>query len=64
MAEGLDDLWQRLEDHLPNLTKSQRRIAPYLLANHDEAAFLSAADLVERLNVIQAISVRFAKAVG
>jgi DNA-binding MurR/RpiR family transcriptional regulator len=50
--------------HLPGLTKSQQRIASYLLASYDEAAFLSAADLAERLNVSEATVVRFAKAVG
>jgi DNA-binding MurR/RpiR family transcriptional regulator len=64
MQEGLNDFRQRLEDHLPRLTKSQQRIASYLLASYDEAAFLSAADLVERLSVSQATIVRFAKAVG
>jgi DNA-binding MurR/RpiR family transcriptional regulator len=64
MEEGLNDFRQRLEDHLPGLTKSQRRIASYLLANYDEAAFLSAADLVEHLDVSQATIVRFAKAIG
>ena len=64
MEEGLNDFRQRLEDHLPSLTKSQQRIASYLLASYDEAAFLSAADLVERLNVSQATIVRFAKAIG
>jgi DNA-binding MurR/RpiR family transcriptional regulator len=64
MEEGLNDFRKRLEDHLPTLSKSQRRIASYLLANYDEAAFLSAVDLVERLNVSQATIVRFAKAIG
>jgi DNA-binding MurR/RpiR family transcriptional regulator len=64
MEEELNDFRQRLEDHLPSLTKSQQRIASYLLANYDEATFLSAADLAERLNVSQATVVRFAKAVG
>ncbi len=64
MEEGLNDFRQRLEDHLPSFTKSQRRIASYLLASYDEAAFLSAADLAERLNVSEATIVRFAKAIG
>ncbi len=64
MEQGLNDLRQRLEDHFPSLTKSQRRIADYLLANYDEAAFLSAADLVERLHVSEATLGRFARAVG
>jgi len=64
MVEGSDKFHQRLEDHLPVLTKSQRRIAAYLLASYDEAAFLSAADLAERLKVSEATIVRFAQAIG
>ncbi len=64
MEEELTDFRQRLEGHLPDLTKSQQRIASYLLASYDEATFLSAADLAERLNVSEATVVRFAKAVG
>ena len=64
MEEELDDFQQRLEDHLPDLTKSQQRIASYLLANYDEAAFLSMADLARRLDLSEATLVRFAKAIG
>ncbi len=64
MEEGLSDFRQRLEARLPDLTNSQRRIASYLLASYDEAAFLSAADLAERLSVSEATIVRFAQAVG
>ncbi len=64
MEEELNHFRQRLEDHLPRLTKSQQSIAAYLLASHDEAAFLSAADLAERLGMSEATIVRFAKAIG
>ena len=64
MPEKLSDFQQRLEDHLPKLTKSQQRIASYLLAGYDEAAFLPAADLAQRLDVSEATLVRFAKAIG
>ncbi len=60
----LDDFQQRLEDHLPNLTKSQQRIASYLLDSYDEACFLPLADLAERLDVSEATLVRFARAIG
>ena len=49
MEEDFNDFKQRLEDHLPSLTKSQQRIATYLLASYDEATFLSAADLAEHV---------------
>ncbi|MCL7452410.1 MAG: MurR/RpiR family transcriptional regulator [Anaerolineae bacterium] len=64
MEEELNDFQQRLEDHFPGLTKSQQRIASHLLARYDEAAFLTAADLAERLDVSQATMVRFARAIG
>jgi len=62
--EELADFRLRLENSYPNLTKSERSIASYLLASHDEAAFLSAAELARRLNVSEATVVRFAKTVG
>ncbi len=64
MEEEFNDFQQRLEGRFPNLTKSQQRIASFLLASHDEAAFMSAADLAERLDLSEATVVRFAKAVG
>jgi len=64
MREELNDFRQRIEDHLPDLTKSQHRIASYLLVSYDEAAFLSAADMAERLDVSEATMARFAKAIG
>ncbi len=62
--EELKEFKRRLEDHFPHLTKSERRIASFLLANHDEAAFLPAGELAERLDVSQATVVRFARAIG
>jgi DNA-binding MurR/RpiR family transcriptional regulator len=62
--EELNEFKRRLEDHFQHLTKSERRIASFLLANHDEAAFLPAAELAQRMGVSQATIVRFARAVG
>jgi DNA-binding MurR/RpiR family transcriptional regulator len=64
VEEELDDFQQRLESYLPDLTKSQQRIASHLLANYDEAAFLSAAELASRLGLSEATMARFAQAVG
>lgn len=62
--ETLERFQRRLEDHFDGLTKSQQRLATYLLGNYDEAAFLSAAALADRLRISEATVVRFAKAVG
>ena len=64
MEPTLDRFQDNLEDHLPSLTRSQQRIAAYLLANYDEAAFLSAADIVATLKVSEATLTRFARAIG
>jgi DNA-binding MurR/RpiR family transcriptional regulator len=64
MEEDWDDFQQRLESYLPTLTKSQQRIASYLLASYDEAAFLSAAEVANRLDLSEATMARFAQAVG
>jgi DNA-binding MurR/RpiR family transcriptional regulator len=62
--DELAEFRQRMESAYPDLTKSEQRIASYLLASHDEAAFLSASALARRLNVSEATVVRFAKSVG
>jgi len=62
--EELTEFRRRLENCFPNLTKSEQRIASYLLANHDEAAFLPAAELAQRLDVSEATVVRFARSIG
>lgn len=62
--EGLSAFRQRLQSRYSRLTKSQRRIASYLLAHYDEAAFLPAADLARRLNMSEATVVRCARAIG
>ncbi|MDR7436653.1 MAG: MurR/RpiR family transcriptional regulator [Armatimonadota bacterium] len=62
--EQLDGFRRRLEDRFHGLTKSQRRIATYLLSNYDGVAFLPAADLARRLEVSEATVVRCAKALG
>jgi len=64
VEEELGDFRQRLENHLPGLTKSQHHIATYLLASYDEAVFLPAAELAQRLDVSEATLHRFAKAIG
>lgn len=62
--DELAEFQQRLEDCLPRLTKSEQRIAEFLLTNYEQAAFLSAAELARQLNVSEATIVRFAPAVG
>lgn len=55
---------RRISEHFDNLTKSEKKIASYLMRNYDEAAFFSAAELAERLGVSEATVVRFAGSLG
>lgn len=55
---------QLISEHFDHFTKSERRIANYLSQNQDEAAFLSAGELAERLQLSEATMVRFARSLG
>jgi DNA-binding MurR/RpiR family transcriptional regulator len=50
-----------LSEHYEHLTKSEKRIANYLRRNQDEAAFLSAGEVADRLGLSEATVVRFAR---
>jgi DNA-binding MurR/RpiR family transcriptional regulator len=58
---GFDQL---ISECFPKLTKSERHIANYLNQNQDEAAFLSAGEIAERLQLSEATMVRFARILG
>jgi DNA-binding MurR/RpiR family transcriptional regulator len=55
---------QLISEHFAQLTKSEKRIANYLNQNQDEAAFSSAAEIAEHLELSEATMVRFARTLG
>jgi DNA-binding MurR/RpiR family transcriptional regulator len=55
---------QLISERYSDLTKSEKRIANYLNQNQDEAAFLSAGEIAERLDLSEATMVRFARTIG
>lgn len=57
-----NDFNQLVASHYNNLTKSEKRIADFMRRSQDEAAFLSAAEVAERLGLSEATMVRFARA--
>ncbi len=63
-VDELNQFRKRIEDHFAALTKSEHEIATYLLSSHDDAVFLAAAELAERLDMSEATVVRFARSVG
>ncbi len=62
--EELNDFQRRIENHFADLTKSERRIASFLLSSYDQAAFLPAAEIARNLGVSEATVVRFARSIG
>jgi len=58
------DFDQLFAAHDTDYTKSERRIVDFFRRNMDEAAFLSAADVAQQLEVSEATMVRFARTLG
>jgi DNA-binding MurR/RpiR family transcriptional regulator len=62
--EELNEFRRRIEKHFPRLTKSEQKIASFLLSSYDQAVFLNAADLAREMDVSEATVVRFARTIG
>jgi DNA-binding MurR/RpiR family transcriptional regulator len=58
------DFAQQVKEKLDQLTKSEKQIANFLRTNQEEAAFLSAGQVAERLDISEATVVRFARTLG
>ncbi len=60
-SPGFGDL---ISQRFTGLTKSEKRIANYLIQSQDEAAFLSASEIADHLQLSEATMVRFARTLG
>src|SRR5512139_4124888 len=58
------DFSQQVSEKYATLTKSEKQIANYVRKNQEETAFLSAAELADRLGLSEATIVRFARTLG
>ena len=58
------ELIQRLNQSGRKLSKSHKRIAEYIVAHYDKAAFMTASKLGEYVGVSESTVVRFADALG
>ncbi len=56
----MDALFSLMEKQYPTFSKGQRRIAEYIFNSYDDAAFMTAAKLGERVGVSESTVVRFA----
>lgn len=63
-SQNLADFGQLISERYEQLTKSEKRIANYMRKNQEEAAFLSAGELADRLGLSEATMVRFARSLG
>jgi DNA-binding MurR/RpiR family transcriptional regulator len=58
------DFDQNVANHYASLTKSEKRIADFLRRNRDDAAFYSAGEIAQQLDLSEATMVRFARSLG
>lgn len=58
------DLLGRIEEAMPNLSKSHRAIGEYIINNYDKSAYLTAAKLGQAIGVSESTVVRFAIELG
>lgn len=58
------DFNQQLGYYFDDLTKSEKQIASFLRNNQNDAAFLSASEIAESLDISEATVVRFARTLG
>jgi DNA-binding MurR/RpiR family transcriptional regulator len=59
-----DELTERIRTRLDGMSEGQRRVADYILAHYDQAAFLTAARLGRTVGVSESTVVRFAAGLG
>ena len=64
MENTSSDLIKRIEEHRPDFSKGQKRIAAYIEEHYDKAVFLTAAKLGKAVNVSESTVVRFAMELG
>lgn len=55
-----DDLTSRINKHLAKMSKGQKKLAGFILANYDKAAFMTAAKMGKAVGVSESTVVRFA----
>jgi DNA-binding MurR/RpiR family transcriptional regulator len=65
-GEQLDSrgLFLRIRSLYPNLTRTSRRIADYILANYEETKYLSISSLAEKISVSESMITKFVRLLG
>lgn len=61
---AIDAFRKLVSENFDSLTNSEKMIAEFFLQNQDEAAFMTAAEVAERLEISEPTMLRFSKALG
>lgn len=64
MGESREDVITRIQERYASMSKSQKRIAAFIMEQYDQAVFMTAARLGENLNISESTVVRFASGLG
>ncbi len=64
MSQERPGLIRQITDELPKMSKGQKAIAGYILANYEQAAYMTAARIGEEAKVSESTVVRFAMELG
>jgi len=62
--DSRQDIFQKIESCYKKMSKSHKKIADYILENYDQAVFMTAAKLGEKLEISESTVVRFASGIG
>ena len=60
----MSDIIKNIKENIPNLSKSNKRIAHFIIENVEDAAFLTAAKIAKEVGVSESTVVRFATTLG
>jgi DNA-binding MurR/RpiR family transcriptional regulator len=63
-ASNLQLLFLRIRSKYPSLTDTSKKIADYILNNHNEAVYLSISELAQKVNVSESMITKFTRNMG
>jgi DNA-binding MurR/RpiR family transcriptional regulator len=61
---GIKDLFEKIQSHVSDLSKSQKRLANYIISHYQSVVFMTASQLAQTLGLSEPTVVRFAQSLG
>lgn len=62
--KDVPDFSQLVADHYDHLTNAERKISDFIIQNQDQAAFMTAAEIAQTLNISEPTMLRYAHTLG